>query len=150
MAPSNNEHQSSLPSIHPKENLANPYGPLAFTRGLGTCSVLCDPSCPARLLCPWDPPGRTTGVGCHFLPRGLPTQGSVPRLLPWQAPYHCVPWEAQDWKLLFFFKSHVYLLRPAIATWQRNPDSKMSTGGNIAGGSRRRRQSGFPLPKGEL
>ena len=22
---------------------------------------------PARLLCPWDSPGKTTGVGCHFL-----------------------------------------------------------------------------------
>ena len=22
---------------------------------------------PTRLLCPWDSPGKTTGVGCHFL-----------------------------------------------------------------------------------
>ena len=22
---------------------------------------------PARLLCPWDSPGKNTGVGCHFL-----------------------------------------------------------------------------------
>ena len=22
---------------------------------------------PTRLLCPWDPPGKNTGVGCHFL-----------------------------------------------------------------------------------
>ena len=22
---------------------------------------------PARLFCPWDSPGRNTGVGCHFL-----------------------------------------------------------------------------------
>ena len=25
---------------------------------------------PARLLCPWDSPGRNTGVGCHFLLQG--------------------------------------------------------------------------------
>ena len=25
---------------------------------------------PARLLCPWDSPGKNTGVGCHFLLRG--------------------------------------------------------------------------------
>ena len=25
---------------------------------------------PARLLCPWDFPGKTTGVGCHFLLQG--------------------------------------------------------------------------------
>ena len=23
-----------------------------------------------KLLCPWDFPGKNTGVGCHFLPRG--------------------------------------------------------------------------------
>ena len=31
---------------------------------------------PARLLCPWDSPGKNTGVGCHALPQGVfPTQG---------------------------------------------------------------------------
>ena len=30
-----------------------------------------------RLLCPWDFPGKDTGVGCHFLLQGIfPTQGS--------------------------------------------------------------------------
>ena len=57
------------------------------------CSVaqswptLCDPCglWPARLLCPWDFPGQNTGVGCHFLLRGLfPTQGLNLHLLPWQ------------------------------------------------------------------
>ena len=32
---------------------------------------------PTRLLCPWDFPGRSTGVGCHFLLQVIfPTQGS--------------------------------------------------------------------------
>ena len=43
---------------------------------------------PARLLCPWDFPGKNTGVGCHFLLHGIcPTQGLNPgllRLLHWQ------------------------------------------------------------------
>ena len=26
---------------------------------------------PVRLLCPWDPPGKNTGVGCHFLLQGI-------------------------------------------------------------------------------
>ena len=43
---------------------------------------------PARLLCPWDSPGKNTGVGCHALFQGIfPTQGSNPslfRLLHWQ------------------------------------------------------------------
>jgi len=41
---------------------------------------------PTRLLCPWDSPGKKTGVGCHALLQGiLPTQGSNPRLLYLQA-----------------------------------------------------------------
>ena len=36
----------------------------------------------SRLLCPWDFPGKSTGVGCCFLPQGIfPTQGSNPGLL---------------------------------------------------------------------
>ena len=44
---------------------------------------------PARLLCPWNFPGKNTGVGCHFFLEGIsPTQGSNLHLLPllhWQA-----------------------------------------------------------------
>ena len=37
---------------------------------------------PTRLLCPWDFPGKDTGVGGHFLLQGIfPTQGSNPGLL---------------------------------------------------------------------
>ena len=39
----------------------------------------------ARLLCPWDFPGKNTEVGCHFLLQGIfPTQGLNPSLLHWQ------------------------------------------------------------------
>ena len=42
-----------------------------------------------RLLCPWNPPGENTGVGCHFLLQGIfPTWGSnlcLLCLLNWQA-----------------------------------------------------------------
>ena len=41
---------------------------------------------PARLLRPWDFPGKDTGVGCHFLLQEVfLTSGSNPRLLHWQA-----------------------------------------------------------------
>ena len=41
---------------------------------------------PARLLCPWDFPGKNTGVGFHFLLQGFfPIQGSNLHLLHWQA-----------------------------------------------------------------
>ena len=44
---------------------------------------------PTRLLCPWDSPGKNSGVGCHCLLQGIfPTQGSnlcLLHLLHWQA-----------------------------------------------------------------
>ena len=34
-----------------------------------------------RLLCPWDSPGKNTGVGCHTLPPGMePTSPTSPAL----------------------------------------------------------------------
>ena len=37
---------------------------------------------PTRLFCPWDFPGKNTGVGCHFLLQGIfSTQGLNPGLL---------------------------------------------------------------------
>ena len=37
---------------------------------------------PSRLLCPWDSPGKSTGVGCYFLLQGIfPTQESNPGFL---------------------------------------------------------------------
>ena len=36
---------------------------------------------PTRLRCPWDSPGKTTGVVCHAFLQGIfPTQGSNPGL----------------------------------------------------------------------
>ena len=40
---------------------------------------------PTRLHCPWDSPGKNTGVGCHFLFQGIfQTHGSNPSLLHWE------------------------------------------------------------------
>ena len=55
---------------------------------------------PTRLLCPWNFPGKNTGVGCHFLLQGIfLTQGSNPHLLcllHWQVDilYHWATLEA--------------------------------------------------------
>ena len=52
-----------------------------------SCSVVSDSLRPQglqanRLLCPWDSPGNSTGVGCHSLLWGIfPTQESNPGLL---------------------------------------------------------------------
>ena len=51
-----------------------------------SCSVVSDSLWPhrlqpARFLCPWDFPGNSTGVDCHFLLQGIfPNQGSNPGL----------------------------------------------------------------------
>ena len=54
------------------------------------CYCLVAKSCPTRHLCPWDFPGKNTGVGCHFLLQGIfLTQGLNPCLLPCsQVLYH--------------------------------------------------------------
>ena len=48
-------------------------------KSLQSCRTLCNTmDCtivPARLLCPWDSPGKNTGVGCHAFLQGIfPTQ----------------------------------------------------------------------------
>ena len=44
-------------------------------------SVVSDSLRPHGLLSPWNFPGKSTGVGCHFLLQGIfPTQGSNPGL----------------------------------------------------------------------
>ena len=56
---------------------------------------------PTRLFCPWDFPGKDTGVGCHFLLQGIfPTQELNPGLLhcrqiPYQLSYKGSPKNAQ-------------------------------------------------------
>ena len=52
-------------------------------------SILCNPMdhiLSGYSLCPWDSPGKNTGVGCHALLQGIfPTQGSNPNSLHSQA-----------------------------------------------------------------
>ena len=43
------------------------------------------------LLCPWDSPGKNTGIRAHFLLQEIfPTQGSNPRLL------HLLKWQVDS------------------------------------------------------
>ena len=78
------------------------------------CMTLCDfmDCSPAtRHLCPWDFPGKNTGVDCRFLLWGiLPTQGSNPcllYLLHWQADslllHHLGSPSSSSTKALFSF-----------------------------------------------
>ena len=44
-----------------------------------SCPTLCDPMDlqPKKLLCPWDFPGKNTGVGCHFLLQEIQRKVSI-------------------------------------------------------------------------
>ena len=59
----------------------------SYPLGVRACSVVSDSLRPhglqhTRFFCPWDFPGKNTGVGCHFFLQGVfPTQGSNPCLL---------------------------------------------------------------------
>ena len=53
---------------------------------------------PTRLPCPWDSPGRNTGVGCHFLLQCMKVKSerevaqSCPTLVtPWTAAHQALP-----------------------------------------------------------
>ena len=74
---------------------------------LFSCSVVSDSfvtpwAVPPRLLCPWNFPGKNTGVGCHFLLQGFfPPQGWNLSVLPGllycrQILYHQHNWESPD------------------------------------------------------
>ena len=62
--------------------------------GVFSCSVMSDslqePVDSTRLLCPWDSPGKNTGVSCHSLPQGtFLTQGRNPDVLRCRQTRHC-------------------------------------------------------------
>ena len=73
---------------------------------------------PTRLLCPWDSPGRNTGVGCRALLQGIfPTQGSNLGLLHCrQSLYRRAIMEAHNrhWELHSCIK---FKLNGATTTW---------------------------------
>ena len=63
----------------------------------------------ARVLYPWDFPGKNTGVGGHALLQGIfPTQGSNPHLLGplhWQAGFFTTytTWESHTWLYIYIY-----------------------------------------------
>ena len=62
---------ASLPGLPPLAPLPASVGLSPCPGGWSTC--VCSPHglLPSRLLCPWDFPGKNTGVGCHFLLLGI-------------------------------------------------------------------------------
>ena len=63
--------------------LAQGEGSVQFSRSVVSDSLQPHGLQPTRLLCPWDFPGKNTGVGCHFLLQGIfLTQGSKSAVSP--------------------------------------------------------------------
>ena len=62
-----------------------------------SCPTLCNPMSP-RLPCPWNSPGKNTGVGCHSQLQGIfPTQGSNPGLLHCRQILYCLRHKGNPW-----------------------------------------------------
>ena len=59
-----------------------------------------------RLLCPWDSPGKNTGVGCHSLLQEIfPTQGSY--LFSCVAGRFFTVWDTKEASGLAYFSLHI-------------------------------------------
>ena len=88
--PPKNSYRISKNPREPKQSWKkNKFGSLTFPDNKATCLTLCDPHIlqPAKLLCPWNSPGKNTGVDCHsLLQRICPTQGLNPGSLYLSGP----------------------------------------------------------------
>ena len=101
---------------------------------LQSCLTFCDPmDCSPQALCPWDSPGKNTGVSCHFLLQWIfLTQGWNPRLLrllhqqpsslPLAPPGK--PWTFMHWSFCGYVCPNVdsfvldkYLVRELLSYW---------------------------------
>ena len=78
---------------------------------------------PTRLLCPWNSPGKNTGVGCHFLLQGISlTQGSNPGLPHCRQTLYCLSYQGSP-NLLSCVRLFVI---PWTAVYQASPSIKYS------------------------
>ena len=62
-------HPQHLLTTFTYSTLSIPPTSAAAAKMLQSCPTLCDPidGSPPGSPCPWDSPGKNTGVGCHFL-----------------------------------------------------------------------------------
>ena len=130
------------------------------------CSVVSDSETPwtagfsTSLLCPWDSPGKNTGVGSHFLLQEIfPTQGSNPIFLYWQADsYPWATWEAnqrrqEKRKICAVFLKEVCRILKTVAELQTHlTDSSLHSSPYLKHGGRRgwlsNRQQGYKFQPG--
>ena len=96
-APRVSEQYLSVQLKHPREAISLASTPAA-AKSLQSCPTLCDPKdgSPPGSPCPWDSPGKNTGVGCHFLLQWMKVKvKSLSRVqlleTPWTAAYQAPP-----------------------------------------------------------
>ena len=91
----------------PSHSLANPRIGLFSFGSLVTqwCPTLWRPHWlkPARLLHPWDSPGKNTGVGCHFLLQCMKVRSESEVAQSWTAAYQASPLKKTRVCLLYCF-----------------------------------------------
>ena len=87
---------------------------------------------PTRLLCPWDSPGKNTGVGCHFLLQCMKVKSesevaqSCPTLsdptdcsLPGSSIHGIFQARVLEWGAIAFSDSILYTNLNGIQIWKR-------------------------------
>ena len=108
-------------------------------------SASCDPMNrgSARLLCPWDSPGKNIGVGCHFLLQGIfPTQELNPGRLHYRQIPHQLSYEKERKKKKVKSLSCVQLFETLwTVAYQAPPSMEFS---------RREYWSGLPISSCEI
>ena len=62
------KQSDTIDRLNWNEDYINHLVAAAAAKSFQSCPTLCDPiDRPTSLPCPWDSPGKNTGVGCHFL-----------------------------------------------------------------------------------
>ena len=67
---------------------------------------------PTRLLCPWDSPGKNTGVGCRALLQGIfPTQRSSPGLPHCRRILNCLSHQGSPYICVYIYThTRIYVI----------------------------------------
>ena len=87
-------------SEHSSGSIPSDYQSIYAAKSLQSCPTLCNPidSSPPG-SCPWDSPGKNTGVGCHFLLQCMKVKVKLLSRVwllatPWTAAYRLLrPWD---------------------------------------------------------
>ena len=100
---------------------------VCFCPATQSCLTLWDPmDCSARLLCPWNSPGKSTGVSCHFLFQGIfLTQEWNPGLLCCRQILYCLSHQGS----LALRENHLvltHLLGSILGTWAPSKQTTIS------------------------